>query len=266
MVRSTRREPVLDAAGDGTSAAAKTSTGVAGAVETLSPEELQRTAQVLTAEYGLLMGAVGAAWSASLVRTSIYLGVLSAAGVALGFAAQASPDGRAFETLALVVLPLVLFLGVATFIRLVQVQREAIIYITGLNRIRHFFQEVAPASRPFHVLPAFDDERALYRSLGTGMARRAPRQRFFYLIVQTQGIVGVVTGVVAGALGGLVAAQLGTIAGSSLAAEIPWLAAAIAFGLTLVLLLSYWQRSLAELRAGIRPLYPTPPEEYDAPF
>jgi hypothetical protein len=38
------------------------------------------------------------------------------------------------------------------------------VYITGMNRIRHFFHEAAPASRPYFVLPIYDDEPALYRS------------------------------------------------------------------------------------------------------
>jgi hypothetical protein len=29
-------------------------------------------------------------------------------------------------------------------------------YITGMNRIRHFFHEAAPASRPYFVLPIYD--------------------------------------------------------------------------------------------------------------
>lgn len=100
----------------------------------------------------MLMAAVAAAWSASLVRTTIFLGVLSAAGVALGFAAQGGVGGAAFNALALVVLPLLLFLGVATFIRLVQLQRESLVYITGMNRIRHYFQQTVPHLRPYFVL------------------------------------------------------------------------------------------------------------------
>ena len=49
------------------------------------------------------------------------------------------------------------------------VQRESMVYITGMNRIRHFFAETAPASRPYLVLPIYDDGPALYRSIGTGM-------------------------------------------------------------------------------------------------
>jgi hypothetical protein len=35
---------------------------------------------------------------------------------------------------------------------------------------------------------------------------------------------------------------------------------------TLALLVAYWQRSLADLWRSIRPIYPTPAEDLDAPF
>jgi hypothetical protein len=53
-----------------------------------------------------------------------------------------------FLGVALAVLVLVLFLGVATFVRLVQVQRESMVYLVGMNRIRFFFQQSVPATRP----------------------------------------------------------------------------------------------------------------------
>jgi hypothetical protein len=88
----------------------------------------ERLAEVLGAEYSLLASALAAAWSASLTRTSLFLFSLSASGVALGFAAQGGIAQGPFRTFALVVLPVVLFIGVATFIRIVQVQRESIVY------------------------------------------------------------------------------------------------------------------------------------------
>ena len=45
-------------------------------------DELSEARAVLTTEYGMLMSALTAAWSASLTRTSLFLGVVSAAGVA----------------------------------------------------------------------------------------------------------------------------------------------------------------------------------------
>ena len=93
------------------------------------------------------------------MRTSLFLGVLSAAGVALGFAAQAGVEPTDFIALAVVVV--VLFLGVTTFVRLVQLQREAVVYIAGQNRIRHFFvesarslAEIQGAVRPLSSTPA----------------------------------------------------------------------------------------------------------------
>lgn len=224
----------------------------------LSAEERERVAEVLRGEYGVLMAALGAAWSASLSRTSLYLGVLSAAGIALGFAAQSGVGSSDFRTFALVVLPLVLFLGVATFARLVQVQRESVVYVTGMNRIRRFFLELVPAIRPFLVLPVHDDQTAIYRGMGAGMSLRPPRMPLVYLIVQTQGIVGVVTAVVAASLAGL--------AGSSAGAATGWVAAIVAFVVTLTALLAYWRSALAELFAAITPRYPTPDAEREAPF
>jgi hypothetical protein len=97
----------------------------------MSPEERQVAGLAMTAEHSVLMIALGAVWSASLARTSLFLGVLSAAGLALGFASQAGVDRTDFIALTVVALLVVLFLGVATFVRLVQVQREAVVYIVA---------------------------------------------------------------------------------------------------------------------------------------
>jgi len=150
----------------------------------MTPEERQAVSDVLGNEYTILMSALNAAWSASLVRTSIFLVALSAAGVALGFVAQGGLDSASFTNLALVVLPLVLFLGIATFV-------EA--------------------------------------NVG------CPRER-----------------------GGIALSKAGALAAGA--------AAAVAFVATLMVLFTYWQRSLAEIQSAVKPLYPTPPDEVDAPF
>jgi hypothetical protein len=132
------------------------------------------------------------------------------------------------------------------------------VYITGMNRIRHFFHEAAPASRPYFVLPIYDNEQALYRSIGTGMRRKRPRFRLLHLTVQTQGIVGIVTAVVAAGCGGLAASPAGSV--------VAWLVAALAFLVTMVTLFVYWHRSLADMRAAIRPIHPTPTDRLNVPI
>jgi hypothetical protein len=224
----------------------------------MSPEERQAAALAFTAEHSVLMMALGGVWSASLGRTSLFLGVLSAAGVALGFAAQAGVERTDFAVVAVVVLLVVLFLGVTTFVRLVQLQREAVVYIAGQNRIRHFFVEVAPAIRPYFILPVHDDPAAMYRSVGTGMNRRPPRYPLLNLIAQTQGVVGVITGAVAASVAGLALTWTSPL--------VSWLAAAAGLLLTVAILFAYWQRELAEVQAAIRPLSSTPDDELDALF
>jgi hypothetical protein len=221
-------------------------------------QERQDVAQALTAEYSVLMSALAGVWSASLVRTTVFLGVLSAAGVALGFAAQAGVERTDFIGLAVVGLLVVLFLGVATFVRLVQLQREAVVYITGQNRIRHFFAERTPTIRPYYVLPTHDDSAALYRSAGTGMNRRPPRYPLLNMVVQTQGIVGVITGAVAASVAGLALNWTSPL--------VSWLVAVGALLVTVTVLFTYWRRSLAEIRGAIRPLSSTPPSELGEPF
>jgi hypothetical protein len=225
----------------------------------VSSEDKRLARDVLATEYNILMSALTTAWSASLTRTSLFLGVLSAAGVAFGFASQGGVDQPTFLRLALLVLLLVLFLGIATFGRLVQFQRESMVYITGMNRIRHFFQEVAPVSRPYLVLPIYDDEPALYRSIGTGMSGKRPRFELLHLTVQTQGIVGIVTAVVAAGCGALAASPARSVIAT-------WLLATLAFLVTLIALFVYWHRALSGMRTAIRPMHPTPRDRLNAPI
>lgn len=142
--------------------------------------------------------------------------------------------------------------------RLVQLQREAVVYIAGQNRIRHFFVESAPTIRPYFILPVHDDAAAMYRSVGTGMNRRPPRYPLLNMIAQTQGVVGVITGAVAASIAGLALSWTNPL--------VSWLAAGAGLLVTVVILFVYWQRELAEIQAAIRPLSSTPADELGAPF
>ena len=131
-------------------------------------------AQALSLEMGTLMASLGGSWSVAMSRVSILLAVLSAVTVALSFVAQGTGFGPEFMAFASILLPLLLFLGLATFVRVVQGTQEAVVYVLGMNRIRHFFAEVAPRTLAYLTMPIFDDESALARSAGGGMTRQAP--------------------------------------------------------------------------------------------
>ena len=215
--------------------------------------------EALRTEYGLLSSMLASVWSASLFRVSLLLGVVSAIGVALGFAAQAGGGfGGTFRVFALIALPLALFLGLATFARTVELQRESYVYITGMNRIRHAIADAVPASRPYFVLSTYDDALGVYRSQGTGIRLRPPRFRLAFALSQTQGIVAVICAALAGVIGWIATAWI--------ASAVAWSVAAIAFVVVLGALLTYWNRSIAHLQRAIRPMFPTPPEAKDAPI
>jgi hypothetical protein len=215
--------------------------------------------EALREEYGVLSAMLASVWSASLFRVSLLLGVVSAIGVALGFAAQASGGlGSTFKVFAFVALPLALFLGLATFARTVELQREAFVYITGMNRIRHAIADAVPASRPYFVLSIYDDVLGVYRSQGTGIRLHPPRFRLVFALSQTQGIVAVICAALAGIIG--------WIATATVDSAVTWAVAGAAFVAVLAALVVYWNRSIARLQAAIRPMFPTPPDAINAPI
>ncbi len=105
--------------------------------------------QALGAEFGMLQSARGATISESSSRSGLYMTTLSSSVVALALVAQASRFGQAFFTFALAVLPVVFFLGVTTYYRLLETGVEDVIYARAISKIRDFFSELDPAETDF---------------------------------------------------------------------------------------------------------------------
>ena len=75
--------------------------------------------QILTTEHWSLLSTRALSWNEAFSRATMFLSVLSGAVVALALVAQATAFGEGFVTFALLILPVVLFVGVTTFMRLV---------------------------------------------------------------------------------------------------------------------------------------------------
>ncbi len=105
--------------------------------------------QALGAEFGMLQGARGATISESSSRSSLYMTTLSSSVVALALVAQASRFGEAFFIFALAVMPVVFFLGITTYYRLLETGVEDVIYARAISKIRDFFSEIDPAEAGF---------------------------------------------------------------------------------------------------------------------
>src|SRR6266513_6315027 len=74
--------------------------------------------QILSTEHWGLLATRSLAWNESFSRAGMFLSALSGAIVALALVAQASHFGEGFKLFAFVILPVVLFVGVTTYIRL----------------------------------------------------------------------------------------------------------------------------------------------------
>jgi hypothetical protein len=170
-----------------------------------------RLLTALTTEHFTLQGSRAATTSEGATRSSLFLGSVSSALVALGFIAGIAGGSSAlFRTFALTVLPTLCFLGVITFIRLVELGTEDQLYGRAINRIRHHYLELAGDEERLFMMGAHDDPRGVLRNMGL-------RQWRFQLYLTNSFAIAVVTAVLAGSL---VALAVGVATGAPLGVSI----------------------------------------------
>jgi hypothetical protein len=207
----------------------------------------QALLMALTTEHFTLQGARSQTMSESSARAALYIGCLSSTLVALGFIAQISQVADVFNTFALTVLPTLYLLGVFTFVRLVECWAEELRYGVAINRIRHYYQELAGEQASLFLLSGHDDAQGVFANMGLPEESRKP----FFAFSTAIGVINSVVG------GSAVAIALGAFADASLAP------AAAAGGVAALLSTVAWLRyagSLLDLRAGeTDSLFPSPP-------
>ena len=196
--------------------------------------------QILATEHWSLLATRNITYGAIFSRTSIFLTVVSAAIVALALVAQATEFGNRFYVFALLVLPVALFVGLATFIRVIDARIEDFWLLSGMNRLRHAYLEIAPEYEPYFVTGHHDDERGLSETYGPGTENRLLR-----LIASTSTVVGVIDAALAGVVAGLVAKVVG--AGS----ELSLLIGIVATSLVVALLVHADRRIIEPGRRGL---------------
>jgi len=125
----------------------------------------QLAVQILTTEQFVLQSARSAASAESSSRSTLFMTVLSATLVALALAAQVVTTHRLLP-LALVGLALDFFLGLVTFMRVLENGIEDYLYVKEMNRIRNFYTTVAPETAPYFVLSSHDDPMGIHQSMG----------------------------------------------------------------------------------------------------
>jgi hypothetical protein len=130
-------------------------------------------------------------------RASIYLAALSGNLIALAFVGQISRLGAAFYAFALILLPVLAFVGVVTFVRLVQSSIEDIAYAHRIALLRSFYLRVSPELEPYLVTVSGTRSAAPFD--GEQLAPSA-----WQLTLTAAGMVAVVNSVVVAACAGLV--------------------------------------------------------------
>ena len=161
-------------------------------------------AQILATEHWSLLATRSMTWNEVFSRATMFLTVLSAAVVALALVAQATDFGPGFRLFALLVLPVVLLVGVATVIRLGDANTEDFGLVVGMNRLRHAYLELAPELEPYFVTGHYDDEAGIMQTYGMGHRLSVSR-----VLAGTPNLVAAINVVVAGVLAALVAEALG---------------------------------------------------------
>jgi hypothetical protein len=143
-------------------------------------------------------------WNEVFSRASMYITVLSAAVVALALVAQATAFGPNFRLFALLTLPVVLLVGLATILRLGAANGEDFWLLMGMNRLRHGYLELAPELEPYFVTESHDDPRSVFASYGMGMRMSLSR-----ILAGTPNLVAALNILVFGVFVALVAQTLG---------------------------------------------------------
>ena len=161
--------------------------------------------QILTTEHWSLLSTRALSWNEAFSRATMFLSVLSGAVVALALVAEATAFGEGFETFALLILPVVLFVGIATFMRLVAINHEDVGWVVGMNLLRHAYLRAAPELRPYFVSGSTDDEPGIMATFG---ATPGPGS-FAHGFVTTPGMLAVIDGVIAGILAGILTLRAG---------------------------------------------------------
>ena len=208
-----------------------------------------QTLLTLTTEHFVLQTARSATIADANGRAGIFLSSVSSGIVALAFIGQVSNLGEPFFVFSLVLFPSLFVLGLATFLRVLQLSMEDVLLSRGINRIRHYYTEIAPDVRGYFVLSTHDDFR------GT-MANMAAQSSWIQPLITTGGTILVVNSILAGVWSGLLVRQF-----FSAPPTVCAVVGACFFAASLAMQNFYQNRRWKKFEASQTTKFPTPPDK-----
>jgi hypothetical protein len=186
----------------------------------------------VTTEHFTLQGARSSTIAEATGRATMFLGAVSGGLVALGLIATAAGVRTAFYAFALILLPTLVFVGLATFNRVLQSGIEDLSYASRIARLRGYYFQYAPELAGY-LLSVPPPERLHLQAIGGGRSQK---------FLTAAAMVGLVTAVLAGSAAGLLAA---VVAGHVLITGV--LVAIVMFAALIRFQVSAWRREAALL-------------------
>ena len=186
--------------------------------------------QMLATEHWSLLATRSLSWNEAFARAGMFLSLLSGAVVALALVAQADDFGEGFVTFALLVLPVVLFVGLATYVRLLEINNEDYVWVRGMNRLRAAYLEVDPDIRRYFITGVSENAAEIFRTYGSS-DEDLQRVDWFHGFVTTPTTIAFVDAMLAAALGAIIMVQVQhAMVSAALVGVVVFLASGVALG------------------------------------
>jgi hypothetical protein len=220
------------------------------------PTPTQVKLQILSTEHWSLLASRGLAWNESFSRAGMFLSTLSGSIVALGLIGSVDGFHDAFFVAALVILPVDLFVGIGTWFRMSATNYHDAVAVSGMNRIRAAYLEIAPDLAPYFVMGVHDDAHGV----SITMAVPPGTHQLMHLIAGTPTLVMVLNAIIAGAITALALVRFWSIGGLT--------TIAVALTVAIVALAAQLRVARRNIRRGqqaLQPMFPTPPRSDSVP-
>ncbi len=210
--------------------------------------------QILATEHWSLLATRSLTYTEQLSRVTIFLAILSSAVVALALVAQADHFGPAFISIAIFLLSVVLFAGIATISRVNALNRDDYRWVIGMNRLRHGYLEMHPELEPLFITGSHDDLPGALTTFGMDdvAAGQGALGSALHLVQTLPGMLTFIVAAVAGAIGALIADAF-NLAPLGMAAV-----AAVGFALVVAAMRSWGRRAMTRANPSLEPRFPSP--------
>jgi hypothetical protein len=208
--------------------------------------------QIIATENWSLLATRALTYRESLARVSVFLAVLSGAVIALALVAQADHLGPAFIAIAILLLLVVLFAGIATVARLMQLNGDDHRWVIGMNRLRSAYLELHPELEPHFVASPHEDLPGALQTLGIDASAGRGLGSALHVFQTLPGMLSVIVAAVAGAIGALAAlAFTAPPLGVTLAGAMVFVLAVVSMGM-------WGRRSVRRSDPTLEPRFPSP--------